>query len=73
MGEHVERHDEEGDGLPKARLTRVSSRTRPAWGLLVRGSNPLWHTRRPATVGSSSMLGMTPSACNEKSRLGVRG
>ena len=29
--------------LPKARLIRVSSRL--VWGLLVRGSSPVWHTR----------------------------
>eukprot|EP00964_Phaeocystis_antarctica_P144239 scaffold109987_cov30-Phaeocystis_antarctica.AAC.1 len=44
-GEGVDLVDE--DGLSKARRTRVSSRSRPAWDpacLLVWGSRPAWRT-----------------------------
>eukprot|EP00964_Phaeocystis_antarctica_P059729 scaffold35512_cov24-Phaeocystis_antarctica.AAC.1 len=38
--------------LSKGRRKRVSSRTRPAWALLVWGSSPLWHSRVRALCGS---------------------
>ena len=52
----------EGRRLSKARLTRASSRTRPAWGLLVRGSRPVWHTS--STLASARAAKSTAPAAN---------
>ena len=48
--------------LSKARLRRVSGRTRPAWALLVLGSRPVWHTVRADSLTTAVPCSRSTSA-----------
>ena len=59
--------------LSKARLARVSSR--PAWGLLVRGSGPAWHTcvREVHVRQRFDLLARRAALCAHSATLRARG